>query len=311
MTSERVPYTQSRPDDGDRHAARRGHVACSINLDIDEAINALFEIRADVKSQRDDLRAGDLIGATVDYSLKLKDGGTRWWNGFVTALHEGPLTNRGTRGYAMTVRPKLWLMTQKSGLPDPSSIKLLPRWSRRFAWSTALRTSSSASPASRSRRNTRSSGTRPISPTCCAACRRDGLFYWFEHKQGHHTFVVADHYSGYRASSPSEVRYTLGSAAQDQITDWRRTFAFTPGKRTGRDWNFLTMQTPTATQSTFAAVPGNAQKELYEFPGRFADTTGAEQMTKNRIQATETGFETVEGHFDGAHARARADLHAL
>ena len=61
---------------------------------IDEAINGLFTIEAQVKSQRDDLRASDLIGASVDFSLKLKDDGTRWWNGFVTDLHEGSLTSR-------------------------------------------------------------------------------------------------------------------------------------------------------------------------------------------------------------------------
>ena len=51
------------------------------HLAIDEAINGLFVIEAQVKSQRDDLAAGDLIGSNVDFLLKLKDDGTRWWNG--------------------------------------------------------------------------------------------------------------------------------------------------------------------------------------------------------------------------------------
>ncbi len=39
-----------------------------------------------MKSQRDDLAAADLIGSTADFSLRLKDGGTRWWNGHLDFL---------------------------------------------------------------------------------------------------------------------------------------------------------------------------------------------------------------------------------
>ena len=113
MTSDRVPYTQ---------AGRMMAISTPLGEDvlllehlaIDEGINELFTIRAGVKSQRDDLKAGDLIGSSVDFRLKLKDDGTRWWNGFVTELHEGPLTSRGTRSYALTIRPRLWTLSQTS-----------------------------------------------------------------------------------------------------------------------------------------------------------------------------------------------------
>ena len=123
--------------------------------------------------------------------------------------------------------------------------------------------------------------------------QQDGLFYFFAFAQGKHTLIVSDHVWGYDKAATPEVRLAEGSAAQDHVTTWRRRFAFTPGRRAGADWNFETMQAPGATQPTFAVVPGNADHELYEFPGRFLDSTAAEQMMKNRIQATESGFETV------------------
>ena len=292
MTSGKVPYTQ---------AGRMMAIATPLGEDvlllehlaIDEAINGLFTIQAQVKSQRDDLAAGDLIGSNVDFSLKLKDDGTRYWNGFVTDLHEGSLTSRGTRSYALTLRPKLWTLSQRSdcrifrGTTSPQIVETLCK--EHGISDLELRITGQPAPQDYSVQWNETDLAYML-----RRIEEDGLFYWFLHKQGAHTLVVSDHVWGYDMSPEPEPRFTEGSPAQDYINRWRRSFAFTPGKRTGRDWAFLTMSTPEATQPSFATVPGNAPAELYEFPGRFADTSGAEQMTKHRIQATETGFETVE-----------------
>ena len=263
------------------------------HLAIDEAINGLFTIHAHVKSQRDDLRAGDLIGSSVDFSLKLKDEGTRWWNGFVTDLHQGSLTTRGTRSYSLTVRPKLWTLSQTS------DCRIFRNSTAQQVIETLLSEHGIADFELRITQN-----LTPIdysvqwNETDLAYILRRmeqmGLFYWFEHSQGRHTLIVADHQSGYRDSSEPEVRFTEGSAAQDYINSWNLRYAYTPGRRAGRDWNFLAMEAPQGEQANFNIVPGSAAKELYEFPGRFDDSWSAEQAMKYRIQATETGFETVD-----------------
>jgi type VI secretion system secreted protein VgrG len=263
-------------------------------VDIHEGINGLFTIRADAKSQRDNLQAGDLIGSSVDFTLQLKDGATRAWNGFVTDLHEGSLTTRGTRNYALTVRPKLWLLSQKSDcriFQDQATPQIIETLCAEHGITDFdLRITGSPPPQHYS--------VQWNETDLAYLLRRmeeDGLFYWFEHAVGKHTLVVTDHVSGYRPSTEPQPRYAQASADRDRITDWRRQFSFTPGRRAGRDWNFETMQSPSGTQSSFASVPGNATQELYEFPGRFLDNQAGEAMMKNRIQATETGFETVDG----------------
>ena len=290
--SVHVPYTQ---------AGRMMAISTPLGQDvllldhlaIDEAINGLFAIRASVKSQRDDLTAADLIGSTVDLSLKLKDSGTRYWNGFVTELHEGSFTSRGTRSYALTMRPKLWLLTRNSDCRiwlDTDASQVVETLCKEHGISDF---------------DLRITGT-PLTldysvqwnetdfDYMLRRMQQCGLFYWFEHQQGKHVFVVSDHVSGYRDASKQQVRFTEGSAAEDHISQWRRTFAFTPGKRSGRDWNWLTMQAPEGDQTSFDIVPGSANEELYEYPGLFKDTTSAEQAMKYRIQATETGYETSE-----------------
>lgn len=94
------------------------------------------------------------------------------------------------------------------------------------------------------------------------------------------------------------MRYAEGAADQDHITGWRRTFAFTSGKRSGRDWNFLTMQAPEGSQTTLDPVPGNAAAELDEFPGLFPNAGGAEQAMQSHLGRA----RLQEGHEPGRDA---------
>jgi type VI secretion system secreted protein VgrG len=112
----------------------------------------------------------------------------------------------------------------------------------------------------------------------------------------HHTLIVADHPSAYRDTAEPVTRLARGSSDRGHINDWRRTFIFTPGERSGRDWNFETPKSiPQGMTPSLISVPGNAAYQLYEFPGRFLDPQAAEVATRLRMQSTEADFERVEG----------------
>ncbi len=262
-------------------------------LDVDETINGLFTFRATVKSQRDDLAAADLIGSTADFSLQLKDGGTRWWNGLVTELHEGPLTSRDTRSYALTLRPKLWLLSQTSDcriFRNTSSIDVIETLcSENGITDLQIRVIGAPVVLDYSVQWNETDLDYML-----RRMQQDGYFYYHVHEQGKHTLFVTDHQSMYLPPAEPAVRFALGSPAEDHITGWRRSFAFTPGRRSARDWNFLSMQAPSDTETTLDPVPGNAAAELYEYPGLFPDTSGAEQAMRARIHTSETAYETVE-----------------
>ena len=287
-----VPYTQSGRMMA--IATRLGpDVLLLDGLDVDEGVNGLFTIRATVKSQRDDLGAADLIGSSADFSLRLKDEGTRWWNGLVTELHEGPATSRSTRSYALTLRPKLWLLSQTSDcriFQNTSTLDVVQTLcSENGITDLSLRVIGQPVQLDYSVQWNETDLDYML-----RRMQQDGYFYYHVHAQGRHTLVVADHQSQYDPAPEPDVRLALGSPGEDHIGEWRRSFAFTPGKRSGRDWNFLSMSPPADTEVTLDPVPGNASAELYEYPGLFLDTGGAEAAMRARIQASETGYETVE-----------------
>ncbi|AWN47627.1 type VI secretion system tip protein VgrG [Methylobacterium terrae] len=265
-------------------------------LEVEEGLNRLFTIQARVRAQRDEVRPDEIVGTAADLSLTLADGSQRVWNGLVTELHEGPIVTRGARQYALTLRPRLWLMSQRSDC-------------RIFLTHSTLEVLETLCAEHRIRDYNLAGVTRPPqkrdyvvqwNETDLAYLIRrleeEGLFYWFRHERGKHTLVVGDHPSAYDGGNETRVRLAFGSSDAEHIHDWRRQLSFTPGRRAGKDYEFLTPNLDlVADTPSIDRVPENTAYELYEYPARALTREAGERATRLRIQATETGFDRIEG----------------
>ncbi|KTS39890.1 hypothetical protein NS228_13530, partial [Methylobacterium indicum] len=265
-------------------------------LEVEEGLNRLFTLQARVRAQRDEVRPDEIVGTAADLSLTLADGSQRVWNGLVTELHEGPIVTRGARQYALTLRPRLWLMSQRSDC-------------RIFLTQSTLEVLETLCAEHRIRDYTLAGVTRTPqkrdyvvqwNETDLAYLLRrlqeEGLFYWFRHERGKHTLAVGDHPSAYDGSQDTRIRLAFGSSDAEHIHDWRRQLSFTPGKRSGNDYEFLTPNLDLASDTpSIDRVPENTAYELYEYPARALTREAGERATRLRMQATETGFDRVEG----------------
>jgi type VI secretion system secreted protein VgrG len=261
-----------------------------------EGISSLFEFHATVRSKRD-IAPSDIIGSAVDLMLDLGVGkGQRAWNGLVTELREGPAITRGLRSYALTIRPRLWLATQRQdcriwldktslqiaeiilgehgiAAPDTSGVTIAPK---PLAYSVQWNESDFAYLVRR--------------------FEHDGLFYWFAHQAGVHRLNLANHASAYRDGAEPRVRIAFGSSDVGHIHQWRRRFVFTPGRHAARDWNFETPLSPPQglAPSLVSLPPPNSSYEVYEYPGGFLTPSDGEAAAKLRIQAIEAEHELTE-----------------
>jgi type VI secretion system secreted protein VgrG len=261
-----------------------------------EGISSLFEFQAAVRSKRD-IRPAEIIGSAVDLTLDLGVGkGLRTWNGLVSELREGAAITRGLRSYALTIRPLLWLATQRQDCriwldktsvqvaeiilgehgipaPDTSGVTIAPK---PIAYSVQWNESDFDYLVRR--------------------FEHDGLFYWFAHQAGAHRLLVANHASGYRDGAEPRVRISLGSSDVGHIHDWRRRFVFTPGRHAARDWNFETPLSPPQgiAPSLVSLPPPNSAYEVYEYPGMFLTPADGEAAARLRIQAIEAEHERSE-----------------
>ncbi|BCM87002.1 fimbrial protein [Methylobacterium indicum] len=194
------------------------------------------------------------------------------------------------------MRPRLWLMSQRSDC-------------RIFLTQSTLEVLETLCAEHRIRNYTLAGITRPPpkrdyvvqwNETDLAYLLRrlqeEGLFYWFRHERGKHTLAVGDHPSAYDGSQDTRIRLAFGSSDAEHIHDWRRQLSFTPGKRSGNDYEFLTPNLDLASDTpSIDRVPENTAYELYEYPARALTREAGERATRLRMQATETGFDRVEG----------------
>jgi len=279
-------------------------------------INELFDLRVDVRAKDGEIDPKRLIATLADVSLEIGEGQRKTWNGLVQGVTAGPPLTRGGRAYTLVIRPQLFLLSQKSdwrtwqhlssvevaqtllsehGLPAPDVSGVIHQPKPMVYAVQAGETDLDYL-------------TRRL--------EADGIFYYFRHEGGQkgsvsakHVLVLADHQSGYdkpNDAADGKIRYALGSSDRNHINNWLQRFEYSPGRRTGADYNFLHVDIPTANAPSLIELNGNQKYELFEFgsvvggygvgsASEGIDSTEVEKQSRWRMQATEVDHNLTEG----------------
>jgi len=263
-----------------------------------EMVNDLFQFQATIRAKRDDVTAQDIVGRNVTVWLDLDKGRRRGWNGLVTDLGEQSHSTRNLRMYSITMRPDLWLMSQRSNCRI---------WLNKTAVEVAQTLCSE-----HNIRNLDTSGVLNPPPAdemsvqwnetdldyLLRRLQTVGIFYWIRQKDGVQTLVLANKANGWDNGADNgngKTRLTFGAAEREHINSWQRGFAFIPGKRAGRDWNFQSPnQVPGYDVPSTIKLPRNDSYQLYEYPAGALDTRAAQDALTLRMQATEHSHQKIE-----------------
>jgi len=263
-----------------------------------EMVNGLFEFQVSLRVKRDDVTVQDIVGKNVTVWLDLGEDQRRGWNGLVTDLGELPQSTNNLRLYTMTLRPDLWLMSQRSDCRI---------WLNKTAVEVAETLCSE-----HGIRNLDTSGVLGSLPADAMSVQWNetdldyllrrfqtvGIFYWIRQKAGVQTLVLANKATGWDKGADGgsgRTRLTFGSAARGHIDSWKCRSSFIPGKRAGCDWNFQTPnQVPGDTVPSTIKLTRNDSCELYEYPAGASNNREARDRMTLRTQASEHSQQKVE-----------------
>ena len=116
-----------------------------------------------------------------------------------------------------------------------------------------------------------------------------GFYYYFKHEKEKHTLVFADDPNAHTelsAEIPFQFDQTEYRAVGDHLWEWAGDFGLNSGKLTFKDYNF---GMPSADLSTKRISAGNHTNynsfEIYEYPGRYFQTTVGDKLVDVRMQA--------------------------
>ncbi len=130
-----------------------------------------------------------------------------------------------------------------------------------------------------------------------------GIFYYFEHKNGKHTMVLADSESTHQpCPEQPTAHYIAGGAAkeiEDVVTGWQMEQELRTGKYSHTDYNFETPSTNLFCDSpTLVKVADNSKFEIYDYPGEYLKTDEGKTRAKIRMEEEEAGHLVATGSSD-------------
>jgi type VI secretion system secreted protein VgrG len=286
-----------------------------------EAISSLFRYEIEMVAERSKaaaVKVKDLIGErfTVHLSLSSDYEGSprRHFNGIVSRFTQGHADRRFVH-YRAEVVPWLWLMTVTHDcriFQDLSTLdivkQLFDELKGKFPELVAYRDATAKSYTKLDYCvQYRESAFNFIS----RLLEQDGIFYFFEHDKDKHTLVLADAPSVHKPcpNQPTAEYVPEGGWGEfdNPVTSLEVKNELRPGKYTLRDFH---MQMPSKTlevlEPTKIDVDGNANLEVYDYPGEYArrfnkkERQGevepeATKLVKLRMEEEETPYAEVHG----------------
>ncbi len=281
-----------------------------LSMDAIEKMSALFTIKLELASERSDITFDMLAGKNVTLSVRSSDKTERFFNGIIVAFSPAQVSEKdGYSKYSAIVQPAMWLLSecydcrifQDKSVPDilkevlgdgslgAKGVKV--KIDHRLALSGNYLSREFCVQYNESDLNFIS-----------RLCEEEGIFYFFEHKNGKHTLVFGDAPDKHKPHIPGKkekVRFqktTGGNLKDEVITALQQHKQLTVGKYAARDYNFTIPDTDmTVTRDTQQNSP-RGQGERYEYPGGYEKTNSqGKRLAKIRMEASDVRIHTLQG----------------
>jgi type VI secretion system secreted protein VgrG len=132
----------------------------------------------------------------------------------------------------------------------------------------------------------------------------EGIFYFFEHKDGEHKLALADAKSVHQACGPAAgIPYKQQRQVEaGAVRSWTEQHVITTAKYAVQSYNFETPSTSLlASVDTTVTAGKNTSLEVYDFPQSYGTKSAGDQDAKLRMEAIEAQHHSCEGASDCAY----------
>ncbi|WP_051275408.1 type VI secretion system Vgr family protein [Aestuariibacter salexigens] len=272
-----------------------------------EGISELYEFQVELLSEDDDIAFEDVVGqgcvltilnhqhAESDTVFTEEDTQERFLHGVVSHFEIAEEGARYTTYHAVIV-PKIWVMQhrtncrifQEKNVKDivEQLLDELGLEGDEYRWDCQ-----GSYPAYNYCVQYRESEFNFIS----RLLEHEGIFYYFEHEEDKHVLVFHDDSTTLPSIENDDVPVITtqgGMVSNHYIYAFRMAHSLTPGKVTLRDYNFTkpTMKLESEQKGEFYK-----EREVYEYPGWFADKARGDKLAKIRLQSAEAYQTAAKG----------------
>ena len=260
-----------------------------------EYISNLFEFEIEVLSSNHTINPQQIIGKTV--TLNIQNDQKRTFNGFITRFIYGEVVADNLRVYRMTMVPWLWFLSKTNNhriFQDKTSKEIIVKIFKDLGFNDFdYKATGNQTPREYCVQHNESDLNFVL-----RLLEEDGIAYFFVQKGDKHIMTIVDAANAYQETAETNLTYSKGSNPDAQISRWEHVYAFTKGKWSLNDYDFLnptkSQLKTTASTSSFSNVN---KYEHYEY-SPYHDFAGIQDLSKKRIESEETGMNTIESSSD-------------
>ncbi|MCG6942504.1 MAG: type VI secretion system tip protein VgrG [Thiohalocapsa sp.] len=252
-----------------------------------ERLSSPFDCQLDLISEDFEIAASRVLGQPMTVSLHLLDGSSRWFNGICSRFSHAGHEDRFCR-YRATLVPWFWLLTRSSDckifqeMTVPDIIKKVFRDAGFTDFEDAL------------------SGNYPTREYCVQyrethfnfvsrLMEQYGIYYFFKHRDGKHTLVLADAYGAHEPfpgheQIPYHLPDEIAVREQDYIFDWNRATTLRSGAFAHDDYDFTSPRSELLGQVANHLQHEHNDLEIYDYPGEYDKSEDANGYARVHVE---------------------------
>ena len=267
-----------------------------------ESISALFEFDLSLLSLNNNISFEEIIGKNVTISIILANKEKQYLNGLIIRFSQEKV-GKDKKGvplsmYSATMVPWFWLLTGSVNsriFQDLSVPQIIEEVFTEKGFQDFKLILKDSYPQREYCVQYRETDYQFIS----RLLEEEGIYYFFEHKQGSHTLILADKPSEHKPC-PNQLTASFSTdstwTGDDVVVDLETIKQIRPGKYSLNDFNF---EMPNADLNVEAPglikfqPPGD--REIYEHPGFYTNKSDGNRLANIRMQEEEVRVTTIKG----------------
>ena len=272
-----------------------------------EELGRPFLIVLDLSSGKVKGNTAKMLGSSVTVTLTDANKDKRYFNGILTRIGYAGLSG-GVYRYHVELRPWIWLLTR---------VQDCKIFQKKSAWDiiNAVFKDKGFSALSDKRQN--QAGDTVLD--YCVQYRETsfdfvtrlmehfGIYYYFEHKDGEHTLVLADDpnsHSSIGKAIPFYFSQTEQRAVEDHVWEWTADLHLQSGAYSYRDYNFTTPSADLTTKSLKSGDHPYDSYEVYDYPGTYETASDGQKLADVRMQEFSARVQLFDGKSNARGIRA-------
>jgi len=261
-----------------------------------ESLGRLSQMEIELYSDDHAVKFEDIVGTNATVELDMPNGKKRYFNGLVSRFVQDE-HERTYAVYRATLVPWLWMLTrtsdcrifQKMKVPDiieevfkghgfkDYKLKLSGSYCE---WDYCVQY--------------RETDFNFVS----RLMEQEGIYYFFEHKDGAHNLILADAPSAHEVFEGYDtLTYRPPTTKQEEmtetVTDWVIEKKIQPGNYVLSDFNFETPKNKLHVNSNVTRQHEAADFEIFDYPGVYGKRDEGEHYVKVRIQELQAQHEIL------------------